>query len=519
MRPEIISKLAMFLIDKEPLVYLFIINTDFIPREGLYEAGAYAAVSYKNKRVQFSYDPKIWDKMPAEEIYYLILHEAEHIFKKHLDTERWEKSLDPFFLNLAMDSIIDDELNSMDVSYNLIPKMPFGMATIPDEFKFEYHENNYTTKRLYYWYIEKAKQNFEKKLFRVSQYVHVKGTQDYGRIDEILEKKRYRVVIMNKDQVIEDYKKKEMLKKLQDPKQVFKQNQLIPIVFGDDAFHGEGIEDWTIGKLPETQDDKIEVEIFTRKLLQQAQEIEKKLPHVAGDGLGSFTRKIEKILEPKVNWKTILNKHINLYLSKTSSQKGAKLSYINYLRNPKSNRGILFRYPIETINKLQTYIILAVDTSGSIFYSEQEFEIFFSEIEEMAKWMKFSKSGSILTLQWSTEILEGLTEYKENDWKKFAEGKRKILGGGGTTPEIVFDYFNKIFINKESSFHVVDGNIDFHVAKSGKLPLVIFLTDGYFFNSLCTKDLGIYENKRDSLLFFTRTIDHLYPDANSIIYS
>ena len=50
-RPEIISKLAMFLMDKEPLVYLFIINTDFIPEEKLLEKlGGFAYVTFKNKR-------------------------------------------------------------------------------------------------------------------------------------------------------------------------------------------------------------------------------------------------------------------------------------------------------------------------------------------------------------------------------------------------------------------------------------------------------------------------------------
>ena len=132
--------------------------------------------------------------------------------------------------------------------------------------------------------------------------------------------------------------------------------------------------------------------------------------------------------------------------------------------------------------------------------------------------MKFSKSGSILTLQWGTEITEGLTEYKEKDWKKFAEGKRKVLGGGGTTPEIVFDYLEKVFTKKKNGYHVVDGNVDFHVS-NGKFPLVIFLTDGAFFNTLQPKDLKLYENKRDSVLFFTRTNECLYPNAHYVIYS
>jgi hypothetical protein len=93
------------------------------------------------------------------------------------------------------------------------------------------------------------------------------------------------------------------------------------------------------------------------------------------------------------------------------------------------------------------------------------------------------------------------------------------VGGGGTMPVSVFDYFNKVFIDKESSYHVVDGKADFYVPKNGKLPLLIFLTDGRFFNHLQPKDLGIYENKRESILFFTRATDCLYSDAHYIIYS
>jgi len=520
-RPEIISKLAMFLMDKEPLVYLFIINTDFIPEEKLIEkVNGLAAVTFINKRVKFVYDPEIFNKFSINQIYFILLHEASHIFKKHLEIYRDFKA-NPKLLNIAMDAIINEELSQMNVSYNLKPEIIKGTAIIPKEFKAENSglgKDAFSTKRLYFWLLEKAKQQFEdlkKQLMKLGSYVHVNGTDKYGRIDGI-EKGSYTIDTMTKEEMFNDLKNK----KNHGNKEQHKAKELTPVVFGEDAYHGDEAEDQTIMNPCENTEEeaKIETEIFTRKLVQQAKEMEKHLPQVAGNEVGGFTKAIEKLLVPKVNWKSVLNRHLNLYFSRNSSKKENKKSFITYPWNPKSRYGILCKHHIETICKQQSYIILAIDTSGSIFGSADELEIFFSEIEGMAKWLSFSKTGSVLILQWDTQITNNLEEYKHQDWRKYNTGKKKVRGGGGTTPQVVFQYFDKIFEKKNEHFHVKEKDINFVVPDKKKLPFLIFLTDGQFFNKLKIKDLGIYKECPNNILFFTRTTDCLYKDANAIIY-
>jgi len=522
-RPEIISKLAMFLMDKEPLIYLFIINTDFIAEENfLKKFGGFAAVSFEKKRVKFTYDPMILEKYNANQIFFVLLHEAFHIFKKHLETYK-DFKCNPIMLNIAMDMVINNEIANMNVSYNLKPELIKGVAEIPDEYR---HENQalgkeaFTTKRIYSWLMKKAQEKYEdlkKQMMKEGSYVHINGTDKYGRIDKV-RGNEYSVDQMSKDEMFDDLKKKIDHKN----QGTFKKDELTPVVFGKDAFHGEGVEDQTIinphEKAEEKDENNVEVEIFTRKLVQKAKEMEAKLPQTAGNEIGGLTKLIEKLLEPKVNWKKVLNRHLNLFFSRNASKKETKKSFITYPWNPKSRYGILCKHHIETICKLQSYIILAIDTSGSIFGSPEELEIFFSEIEAMAKWLNFTKSGSVLTLQWDTAIAEPLTEYKHKDWLKYNSGKKLIRGGGGTTPQVVFQYFDKIFQKKGEHFLVKEKDVNFMVDDKKKLPFLIFLTDGQFFGKLKQKELGIYKDCPSNILFFTRTKECLYKDANAIVY-
>jgi predicted metal-dependent peptidase len=509
--------------DKEPLIYLFIINTDFVPEEKLLERlGGFACVTFKNKRVNFIYDPMIFEKFDVREIYFIVLHEAFHIFKKHLEIYK-DFKCNPILLNISMDAVINNEISGMNVSYNLKPEIIKGTAIIPEEYK---RENNvlgkdaYTTKRLYYWYLEKAKQKMEelkKQFLKPGSYVHINGTDKYGRI-ESSEKGNYVIDIMTKEEMFDDLKQK----KNHGKKEEHKAKDLTPVVFGDSSYHGEEAEDQTImnphENSEEAEENKIETEIFTKKLVQKAKEMEKHLPQTAGNEIGGFTKIVEKLLEPKVNWKSVLFRHLNLFFSRNASKKENKKSFITYPWNPKSRYGILCKHHIETICKQQSYIILAIDTSGSIFGSQDELEVFFTEIEAMAKWLSFSKSGSVLTIQWDTQIAEPLTEYKHMDWKKFNTGKRKVKGGGGTTPQIVFQYLDKIFVKRDEHFLIKEKDINFLVPDKTKLPFLIFLTDGYFYGKLKKSELGVYKDCTNNILFFTKSKESLFKDANAIIY-
>jgi|WetSurMetagenome_2_1015567.scaffolds.fasta_scaffold18159_2 predicted metal-dependent peptidase len=524
-RPEVISKLAMFLLDKEPLLYLFIINSDFIPVENFFQkTHGLAGVTFKNKRINFEYDPIIFEKFSVEEVFWLVLHESFHIFKKHLETYK-DFKCNPMLLNLAMDGIINEEIAITNFSYNLKPTKIKGTALIPKEFKTEFaylDKDAFTSKRLYYWYLEKAKQQMEemkKSLLKPGKYVKIDEDSggEYGQI-EAVDKGNYTVNRMSKDEMIDEVSTG---KKIRGKKENFESKNLTPVVFGEDAYHGEGVDEQTIinpQELDSSEEEKIDAEIFTKKMVQQAKEIEKTIPQTAGSEIGNFTKAIEKLLKPKVNWKKVLNRHLNLFFSRNSNKKDIKKSFITYPWNAKSRYGILYKHTIETIAKKQSYIILAVDTSGSIFGSPEELETFFTEIEEMAKWLNFTKTGAILTVQWDSQIQEGLAEYKTKDWKKFGTGKKDIKGGGGTTPEVVFNYLTKIFKKQDNVYHIKENGIDFIIENEKKLPYLIFLTDGQFFHKLFPKNLGIYEANKENILFFTRSKECLYKDAEHIIY-
>ena len=130
--------------------------------------------------------------------------------------------------------------------------------------------------------------------------------------------------------------------------------------------------------------------------------------------------------------------------------------------------------------------------------------IFFTEIDALAKELEFQGTGSILTIQWGSEISEGLSLYKRKDWKKF-----NIKGGGGTLPEIVFNYLNSITTKVGSVYRMRDGKVDLCFNGEKKSPLLIFLTDGVFFNSITEKNLGLYKNNTNNIIWFTKSNDRI----------
>lgn len=301
----------------------------------------------------------------------------------------------------------------------------------------------------------------------------------------------------------------------------FTADELTPVVFGDRAWYGGLPVDFDVEVIGNfdtveetTEEDEVEAEVFTRKVISQAKEIESRLPNkMAGNGTNGLTSIISKLLDSKVNWKRELNKHLNLYYSNNCSLKGTKKSIINYPWNPKSRYGILCKHHIETNIKKQAYIIIAVDTSGSCFFDKYEVESFFTEIEAISKEFNFSKRGEVITIQWDTQIVEGLKRYEKNDWKKY-----KLRGGGGTRPECVFRYLTDIY-KKQNGWYIINENgVKFVIEDKKKLPLLIFLTDGYFYNKLGERSLGIYKNNMKNILFFTRKTDMIYPKENYILY-
>ena len=515
-RPEYISKLAIYLMDKEPLIYLFIINSDFIEDNNL-PFSASAGVSYKNRRVLFYYNKEMLSNMTAEELYFLVLHEAYHIFKKHL--QRHGKLKSHLLANIAEDMVINEEVKTSHYGYGLRPKCPLTGAAIPEKFKQEHRnigKDAYVTERIYHWLIN---QKINKKdLLQVGSYVHIKDTDKYGRIESITGNGKYRVNEMSKEEMIDEInngnKNKGNIGK-------YSEDELIPVVFGQKS--GEGIpcdfDVESIGQMDEhfdvSEESKEDAEVFARKIVKQAQEIEKhsKIIKMAGNSSESFLSKIESLLKSKVNWKKELKRRINMFHSDSCGEMGRKKSIINYMWNPKSRYGILYKHDIESLIKKQAYIIFAVDTSGSCFYDKYEMESFFTEVESVSKELSYTKKGKILTIQWDTRVKEGLKIYRKNDWKKF-----NVRGGGGTDPKCVFRYLQKVYKKQNGWYTINENGVRFVIDNKRKLPLLIFLTDGYFFSGLTEKSLLTYKTNKQNVLYFTRKTDMIYPKKNYILY-
>jgi predicted metal-dependent peptidase len=259
--------------------------------------------------------------------------------------------------------------------------------------------------------------------------------------------------------------------------------------------------------------ENIEQKIIAEKIFEKAKEMQRNINKRGGKGSGSLFSQIEELYKPKVNWKKEINKLLNVYYSNNCNLTKEKPSFITYPWNPKSRYGILCKHRIEEIQNIQKYIIIAIDTSGSIFFDKEEVKTFFSEMESLAKWLSFSKEGKIFTVQWDYDVVEGLKEYEKGNWKNF-----KLKGGGGTRPHSVFNYLSKIYLDKKNHFIINENGIKIIIPDKKKLPFLLFLTDGYFAECLRIEDLGVYKDSSKNISFLTNNNYYLYKDAQIIRY-
>ncbi len=522
MRPEKISKLAMFAQVNEPLVYLFIINSDFILDDECKFLPQYAlaGVMVKNKRILFFYKSEILE-LDRETLFFVILHEAFHIFKKHLERHGDLIKENPIILNMAQDTVINEEIADWPVSNtktDIKPKLLENIMRAEKEF-FDLHQKlgkeALTTRRVYDYLINKKIKKED--LLKPGSFARIKGTETYGKIDSINKDGTYRVEEMSK----EDFEKAVNggKSKTQHSKGNYTSDELIPVVRGGSYSNGvevdfevEAIDSFDVHFKQEEIDD-IEQEVLAKKMFEQAKEMERQTKHTAGNTAGNFSKIIEELYKPKVNWKKELHKNLNLFYSNDCKTKTRRKSFITYPWNPKSRYGILCKHTIEETSNRQKYVIVATDTSGSVFYDKHEMQNFFTEIEAISKWFEFTKEGIILSVQWDAEIAEGLKKYKKGDWKKF-----QVKGGGGTVPHSVFNYLTKIYTKKNNHYIINENGVRFAIEDPKKLPFVVVLTDGIFFNKLEKSNLGVYENCLDNVLFFTKSDNWLDKDLKRIVY-
>lgn len=251
-----------------------------------------------------------------------------------------------------------------------------------------------------------------------------------------------------------------------------------------------------------------EVKNMLDRMLDQASKMEEQL---AGKGAGSMSKKTRTIKKSAINWKSELRKRINYYLSKNGSRPTKKKSYLTYLSNPKSIGNMIFKGNMRQRHNLETAVILALDTSGSCFYNEQEVENFFTEIDTIAKELEQNKKGGVYVMQWDWEVQGDIVKYNKGDYKNF-----EMKGGGGTYPQSIFNFLSsdKCLTQKGNNFVFKNGDLEIEVEGVKKLPLVVVLTDGYFGSFSRT---GIYETCRN-VLFFTKETRSIVDGTDCIVY-
>lgn len=520
--------------DKEPLFYLFIINTDFILDETCF-GSPYAAVLYRNGRVNMHYTTKFIE-LPIKKMYFVLIHEAYHIFKRHLMIHTELQKENPLLVNIAEDAIINTEIRESKYVGIEPEYKDLDPIFIPDEYKRQYSSlgnDAYVTPRLYNWY--KNKKVSKKELLMKNKYCKNTKTGEYGKIDYEDGDDTFQVPIFKDglqgifDEVHNGGYGSNNIEKIEQRVPI---DDLIPVfIRSQENGYQSGVYDgeyeaygfWdTHDQLTEEPEvpDPINQEVFVQKIVKQAREMTDNNPQLkkqAGRGAGnSILEKLEALIKPEVSWKKIFKKHINLYYSNNSITKSKKKSIITYLMNAKSRYGFIFRHWMKVKDKLQRYVFVAVDTSGSCFSDAYDMERFFAEIDGIAEELEFSNSGKVFVMQWDSAVASGWKQYHKGDWKNF-----EIRGGGGTNPNVVFDYVTRTMTkigsssllcqlekkNKDSVLFIPDKN---------KMPLMIILTDGYFWGSMRKENLGYYENNTENVLFVTKSTDNLYEGARSI---
>lgn len=480
--PERISLMSSFLRDKEPLMYLFLLNANYkkVDKEGFT-----AGVSLKNG-ITFYYGDSLLE-MPVEQFYFVLVHEAQHIFKQHLHSyselfSNEDRAEDALLMNIATDAIINNEILGFDFDY--FKELSLEKVFIPNAiyvdllFKQKLNisgikeEDGLTSLRYYNWLKEN---NIGAKIFK-------KGGKVYLRV-------------FNKDRGEKDPNAKKY--------EIFEDFGENP--YGSDSDEG-GEEKGNEGDRGGNSFE--ETKNMLDRLIKQAVKMEEKL---AGNSVGSMTKKITEKKEARVNWKTELRKRINYYVSKSVSVPKKKKSYLTYLMNPKSGKDLIFPHYLRQRDNLEANVIVAVDTSGSCFLSEAEMETFFTEIDSIANEMYKSKRGSIHLLQWDFAVQGDVVKYNVGDFKDL-----KLLGGGGTNPHSIFDYLSEHSTEYDSGkIDIKAGSLDVVAENKKQLPLVVILTDGEFFYNF--EQSGIYEGC-NNILFFTRSARKIPKHLDHIIY-
>lgn len=285
-------------------------------------------------------------------------------------------------------------------------------------------------------------------------------------------------------------------------------------------------------------------DIFEKAEKQRADIEERTGSEQKGEGAGGFIEKIKGIYKPRIDWVRELKKVIQAFKTKFAKSFDRRVrdltakrykqgvghtktkSYPSWLKNPRSHSqqkgqpDMLFKGPYVKAPLNEIVLIVALDTSGSVSY--KTIEKCMGEMDSIARAFKSGIStskgkleGKVYFMMWDW-VFQNIDEYKAGDWKKYREeGKKGIVGRGGTRVGVVYEYLNKRFKCEEGAQYGVLSVLGtptkrglskdefIFPVKEGRAqvaPFVVIVTDGYT-EVLTNEDLGkLYQDNHDSII-------------------
>lgn len=183
---------------------------------------------------------------------------------------------------------------------------------------------------------------------------------------------------------------------------------------------------------------------------QEQQELAKQIDEALRQGqllaskVGSGgDRTVEKLLEPKIDWRTQLAEFL------LSFNRGRGISTWRKFNRKLRPHGL---HMPGQIAEAMGEIVIAVDTSGSI--GQRELQSFLAEIASIAHLMN---PEAVRLMYWDTAVCRE-EKYEQGDYDGMIEST-KPAGGGGTMVECVPRYMDEYGINPEVVVVFTDGQL------------------------------------------------------------
>lgn len=511
--PDFFYSLAVYLYMREPLISIFLINCNYIlDEDGLYLKDGLVGVINKTNKTYLFFKSELFFRYSKEELFFIVLHEAEHVFKRHIDINKKQYETNPLVSNLSEDCIINSEIR--EIEFNEIkPTPPAGCFFVPTTYKIENRDQvklGFSSQKLFSWFIEKNKcfnESFDEKsnrslpfYFMVQEKIgNIFGDFYRAKISngKMIIQQSETIVLKN----IEEFDKSYVM--YLDPTDLrfgIERKWLRNYYFKETHLSEKEEDDFFNNN--DSSDDR---QITIQKMIYLAEQISLDKNNHFGKSNYLIKTK-EKINDLGIDWRKKLNKNINNYVSKNKSRKKIIKSYFSWLKNPKSNYDIIAKANRIKKEKLSPFVFVGIDTSATVANDQDLMSSIFGELHRLNNFLKFNLKGKVLMFQWAEKIIKMPEEFNINI---------EIIGGGGTNP----DCFKELIKNKEKQFYInymEKNSKQKYFFNEQEPPLLILITDGLFKKS-SLKDIGIYEKRKDRFLIVSKQKDNIRKDLEIIV--